>query len=48
MFIWIDYGKYITAMNKKCILYLENTDDFRYSFENNNSLWIFIDILWIK
>ena len=31
MFIWIDNGKYITAINKKFIrffLYLDNTDDF--------------------
>ena len=28
MFIWIDNGKYITAINKKCLHYLDNTDDF--------------------
>ena len=57
MFIGIDNGKYIAAINKKficCFFYLDNTDDFRLTdndidtennFENNNILQIFIDIV---
>ena len=50
MFIWIDNGKYITAINKKYkgFLYLDKQiifDDTENDFESNNILPIFINIL---
>ena len=57
MFIWVDNGKYITAINKKCICFFfilitrmimidtENDMDTENNFENNNILRIFIKIL---
>ena len=51
MFIWIDNGKYITAINKMFMRFFFNWitrmifDDAENNFENNNILRIFINIL---
>ena len=56
MFIWIDNGKNITAINKKFIRFsLDYTDDFRLilkndidtenDYQSNNIFGIFINIL---
>ena len=51
MFIYIENGKYITAMNKKFDymddfrLILKNDMDTENDFENNKILRIFINIL---
>ena len=42
MFIGIDYGKYITAINKKSIRFLIDTEN---DFENNKILQNLINIL---
>ena len=47
MFIWIDRGKYITAINKKFIhffLYLDNKDDFRLMRETILKITTFADL----
>ena len=57
MFIYIDNGKYITAINKKLTRFFFSsitrmifdwywkTNDTEIAFENNNILRIFINIL---